>query len=72
MKNALGNIMQQAQKMQEDLRMLLQNADLVKFAKAVPLPDEHKKFMDKATEFVKTTRSEEQAQNVEVMEEQKA
>lgn len=61
-----------SQKMQEDLRMLLQNADLVKFAKAVPLPDEHKKFMDKATEFVKTTRSEEQAQNVEVMEEQKA
>ncbi len=57
-------------KMREDLRIMLQTADLVKFAKAQPLPDEHKKFMDGSVEFVKTTRSDEQAQNIEVTEQQ--
>lgn len=57
-------------KMREDLRVMLQTADLVKFAKALPLPDEHKKFMDTGVEFVKTTRTNEQAQNIEVMEQQ--
>jgi len=57
-------------KLREDLRIMLQTADLVKFAKAVPLPDEHKKFMDTGVEFVKTTRSTEQAQNIEVTEQQ--
>lgn len=57
-------------KMREDLRMLLQTADLVKFAKAMPLPDEHKKFMEVGVDIVKTTRTEEQAQNIEVTEQQ--
>lgn len=57
-------------KLREDLRMLLQTSDLVKFAKAMPLPDEHKKFMDNSVEFVKTTKTDEQVQSVEVIEKQ--
>lgn len=37
------------------LKSLLQLADLVKFAKAHPLPDEHTRMMGIAVDFVKTT-----------------
>lgn len=57
-------------KMREDLRIFLQTADLVKFAKALPQPDEHKRFMDAGVEFVKTTKTDEQAQNIELTEQQ--
>lgn len=57
-------------KLREDLQMMLQTADLVKFAKAMPLPDEHKKFMDNSVAFVQTTKTDEQAQNIEVTEKQ--
>ncbi|MFP4471177.1 MAG: hypothetical protein ACLFPE_10860 [Bacteroidales bacterium] len=38
------------------LRWLLETADLVKFAKARPLPGEHEKSMEYATEFVRNTK----------------
>ncbi len=55
-------------KQRDDLRMMLQSSDLVKFAKANPLPDEHSRYMQTCYEFVKTTKTDEQAQNVEVAE----
>ena len=55
-------------KLRDDFRMLLQTADLVKFAKANPLPDEHSHYMQVCYEFVKTTKTDEQVQNVEVTE----
>lgn len=55
-------------KLRDDFRMMMQTSDLVKFAKANPLPDEHARYMQTCYEFVKTTRTEEQAQNVEITE----
>lgn len=55
-------------KQREDFRMMMQTCDLVKFAKANPLPNEHAHYMQTCYEFVKTTRTDEQAQNVEVTE----
>ncbi len=40
-----------------DLKEILQIADLVKFAKAIPGEDVHSRFMDKAYEFVDKTKS---------------
>lgn len=57
-------------KLREDLQMMLQTADLVKFAKAMPLADEHKKYMDNSVAFVQTTKTDEQVQNIEVTEKQ--
>ncbi len=56
-------------KTREELNMMLQIADLVKFAKANPLPDEHKRFLDTMVEFVKNTKTEQQAKN-QIIEEQ--
>ena len=39
----------------EKLRQLLVLADLVKFAKAMPLPAEHESCLDNGVEFVKAT-----------------
>ena len=50
-------------------REMLVLADLVKFAKANPLPDEHDRCLDTAFEFVRTTKLEEIV--VEVQEEPK-
>lgn len=55
-------------KLREDLRQMLQASDLVKFAKANPLPDEHVRYLMVCYDFVKTTRTEEQPQNIEVTE----
>jgi hypothetical protein len=44
----------------EDLTELLNLADLVKFAKHKPLPDEHEKGMSRAIEFVKSTAVEDE------------
>jgi hypothetical protein len=53
-------------KMKEELGQLLQTADLVKFAKANPLADQHSFFLQWSIDFVKTTKSDELAQNIEV------
>ena len=53
-------------KMKEELRQLLQTADLVKFAKANPLADQHAYFLQWSFDFIKTTKTDEQAQNIEV------
>lgn len=50
------------------LREMLVLADLVKFAKANPLPDEHDRCLDTAFEFVRTTKLEEV--NVDIPDEQ--
>ena len=42
----------------EDLQMMLQLADLVKFAKYAPSPIENENSMDKAFEFVRKTKTE--------------
>jgi len=55
-------------KLRDDFRMTLQTSDLVKFAKASPLPDEHTRHLAVGYEFVKTTKTEEQARNIEVTE----
>ncbi len=55
-------------KLREDFRLMLQTSDLVKFAKANPLPDEHAHYMKVCVELVKTTKTDEQIQNVEVTE----
>lgn len=44
----------------EDLTDLLNLADLVKFAKHQPLPDEHERGMKQANDFVKSTKKEEE------------
>ena len=53
-----------------NLQDLLMTADLVKFAKSHPLPDENKRYLDIANEFVRTTKTEERAENIVVEEEQ--
>ena len=55
-------------KLREDFRLMLQTSDLVKFAKANPLPDEHAHYLKVCVELVKTTKTDEQIQNVEVTE----
>jgi len=41
--------------LKEKLKYILELADLVKFAKAQPLPDEHADCMDKSVEFIRNT-----------------
>ena len=53
-------------KLREDFRIMLQTSDLVKFAKASPLPDEHSHNIQVCYELIKTTKTDEQAQNVKV------
>ncbi len=56
------------QKQREDLQRMLQTADLVKFAKYAPMPDEHAKAMTTAYDLVNATKTDEQAHN-EIIEE---
>ena len=44
------------QRYHDDLSFILQTADLAKFAKAEPLPQEHMDAMEKAKQFVDTSR----------------
>lgn len=53
----------------ENLQELLQHADLVKFAKANPLPDEHKRYYDMAVGFVQKTKRDTPVETIETMEE---
>ncbi|GIV34894.1 MAG: hypothetical protein KatS3mg031_2429 [Chitinophagales bacterium] len=53
----------------EELARALRTADFVKFAKASPLPDEHKKIMDSMVYFVKSTQTNQQSEN-QIIEEQ--
>jgi hypothetical protein len=55
---ALGRKKLQNQEAMEELRELLQLADLVKFAKANPLPDENDKCYRDAYDFVRRTKWE--------------
>ena len=41
--------------LKDKLKYILELADLVKFAKAQPLPDEHAECLDRAVEFVRNT-----------------
>ncbi|HXH19682.1 MAG TPA: hypothetical protein VNJ07_11435 [Chitinophagales bacterium] len=55
-------------KLQDEFRLMLQTSDLVKFAKAYPVPDEHTRNLAVCYELVKATKTDEQVQNVEVTE----
>lgn len=50
--------------LKDKLQDMLQTADLVKFAKSSPLPDEHKRYMGIALEFVQSTKTEAKAENI--------
>jgi len=51
----------------DKLRTMLELADLVKFARQRPLPDEHTKSMELAHEFVRATRLKPVENNKEVI-----
>ncbi len=51
-----AQLLKDMQPYQSSLSVILQTADLAKFAKAQPLPQEHTGAMDKAKEFVNSSR----------------
>lgn len=52
---------------ENDLREILQIADMVKFAKAKPADEIHESFLDKAKAFVEETKNEEEVERTEVI-----
>jgi hypothetical protein len=60
---ALARSNREVKKVRTELKRLLRTADLVKFAKAHPLPNEHTACMDAAQEIVRRTMQKEEVQH---------
>jgi len=60
---ALAKNNREVKKVRQELKKILRTADLAKFAKANPLPEEHMQCMDAAHEIIKRTRVKEEVNN---------